>query len=164
MTQEPELLLVRDVMTRAPTTLSPTTPLPEALEVLDRHGWTGAPVVDADGRLVGVFSELDGLKLLANDAFYGLPPGQVGDHLGATVHTVGPEEDIYAALGRMQTLGVRRLPVCDGAHLVGLLTASDLGKALLRIQRGRDAVRQAHPPAGASWDPEASRDRDRKRS
>lgn len=55
---------VADVMTRSVLTLSPDMTLERAAEVLVEKGISGAPVVDAAGRLVGILSETDLLRRL----------------------------------------------------------------------------------------------------
>ena len=52
-------MLVREVMTRQPITVTPDTSAKEALRLLDRHSVTSMPVVDVDGEVVGVVSEAD---------------------------------------------------------------------------------------------------------
>lgn len=55
---------VADVMTREVVTLSPDMTLEQAAERLVERGISGAPVVAADGRLLGVLSESDLLRHL----------------------------------------------------------------------------------------------------
>jgi CBS domain-containing protein len=50
---------VRDVMTSPVITLGLDTPVPVAAELLSSHGFTAAPVVDADEQLVGMAVEAD---------------------------------------------------------------------------------------------------------
>ena len=53
-----------DVMTRDVVTLSPEMTLERAAELFVQRGISGAPVVDAGGRLVGILSETDILRTL----------------------------------------------------------------------------------------------------
>lgn len=55
---------VADVMTRDVVTLSPDMTLEQAAERLVERGISGAPVVTADGRLLGILSESDLLRHL----------------------------------------------------------------------------------------------------
>ena len=50
---------VRDVMSSPAVVVSPETPVKQAAAVFDEHGFTCLPVVDTDGKLVGVVSEAD---------------------------------------------------------------------------------------------------------
>ena len=49
----------RDVMTSPVITVDPNMPVPAAAALLSSRGFTAAPVVDADGQLVGIVSEAD---------------------------------------------------------------------------------------------------------
>lgn len=163
MERDAQLPLVRDFMTSAPKALREDDPIDEALAALESGGWTGAPVVDASGALVGVVSEVDGVRVLASAGFHTMPPGTVADHMTRDVRSARPDEDLYAVANRMVTGGIRRLVVREGARIVGLITLADVGRALRRVQAERDRVHRATKPAGAAWDPRASEARDRQR-
>src|SRR5262245_12456400 len=53
------MMTVRDLMTTEVWSVSPSTPLKEAAELLVRHGVSGVPVVDPGGAVLGVLSEGD---------------------------------------------------------------------------------------------------------
>jgi CBS domain-containing protein len=50
---------VRDIMDSKPATVSPETPVEEIVAALRHHGIPGVPVVDGDGRCVGIVTEAD---------------------------------------------------------------------------------------------------------
>ncbi len=50
---------LQDVMTHPVVAVEPGTPIREVARLLVEHGVSGLPVVDADGRVVGVVSEGD---------------------------------------------------------------------------------------------------------
>jgi CBS-domain-containing membrane protein len=52
-------MTVEEIMTRHVITVSPTTPIHNAARLMVEHGVSGLPVVDDDGRLVGIISEGD---------------------------------------------------------------------------------------------------------
>ncbi|MBT4096540.1 MAG: CBS domain-containing protein, partial [Gemmatimonadetes bacterium] len=59
---------VQDVMDTKVPTLSPSTPVLDAIDFLLKNRVTGAPVVDADGTLLGILTEKDCLQLVARSA------------------------------------------------------------------------------------------------
>ena len=61
---DPETTLVGDIMTPDPKTVTETTPIEDCLSRMRAHGVRRMPVVDADGRLVGVVSLDDILELI----------------------------------------------------------------------------------------------------
>ncbi len=65
----PELhLTVGTVMTPFPVVVNLDTPLDEVAELLAQNDITGAPVVDADGLLVGVISQTDLVRTAASNS------------------------------------------------------------------------------------------------
>ncbi len=125
---------VREYMDTSVHTLSPDTDILKAVNLLVQKGVTGAPVVDAQGKLVGMLTELDCLKLLTHgDAGQGAPRGQVKDFMSTTVQTIPPDMDIYYAAGLFLKVHFRRFPVVEDGALVGAITRFDILKA---VQRG----------------------------
>jgi CBS domain-containing protein len=113
-------------------TLSPETPIIEAVDFLLRHKVTGAPVVDSKGRLVGIITETDLLKLLT-EGIHGDPPTEatVAEFMTTDVITVSSTVDIYYVAGMFLANKFRRLPVVEGGKIVGAITRYDL----LRVVR-----------------------------
>jgi len=92
-------LKVKDYMARKLITLQARTNVVEAMDVLLKHGISGVPVVDDDGDLVGVLSEVDIMRIIVQDSYYDESMGIVGDYMRSPVDTVGPEVDIYTVAG-----------------------------------------------------------------
>src|SRR5688572_33245294 len=90
------------IMNREVLTLSPELPIGEAVTLLVRRGFSGAPVVERDGRLVGVLSEIDCLRVLSAAAFHVMPTGTVGDHMTGAVQSVGPEVDLLQVASTLE--------------------------------------------------------------
>ncbi len=118
-------------------TLSPETQILKAVDFLLKHRVTGAPVVDPDGRLVGIITETDLLKLVTQ-GIEGQPPTQatVAEYMTTDVVTVPPTVDIYYVAGIFLTNKFRRLPVVNGGNIVGAITRYDL----LRVIRMLSAM------------------------
>lgn len=154
MERDAKLPLVRDFMNPRVSSLPVELEIEEALLRLRRAGHSGAPVLDADGALVGVLSEVDCMKVLASAAFHAMPSGPVGDFMTRDVATLTPDTDLFAAVHRAQQTRFRRFPVIDGGRVVGIVTVRDLDKALWEIAQARTKLHRApdHPP-GAAWDP-----------
>lgn len=129
----------RDLMTTSVVSLRADMPVLDAVAVLTRRGFSGAPIVDADRRVVGVLSEGDALEVLADAAFHDLPEGSVGDRMSREVETVSPDADVFELVTRFRTVHVKRLPVVEDGRLVGLVTRRDVMDAL------SDICRAVHP-------------------
>lgn len=118
-------------------TLRPETPIMTAVDFLLRHRVTGAPVVDADGQLVGIITETDLLRLVTA-GIQGQPPtaGTVAEYMTTDVVTVPPTVDIYYVAGMFLKGKFRRLPVVENSKIVGSITRYDL----LRVIRTLSAM------------------------
>jgi len=103
-------------------------PFDRLLEQVARSSEGVFPVVDARGRLTGVFTLRDlRLALLGSDSW---GPLVVADDLATRpVSTVTVEDDLHTALRRMTELNIDEIPVVDPAEpdrLVGLLSRRSL--------------------------------------
>jgi len=110
--------------------LKPEMTLFAAVDVFLTHGILGAPVVDADGRLVGFFSEVDALRLLAVGADHDVPLGSVADYMVHEVATVSPDVDVYWAAGLVLARDISYLPVVQNGAMIGLINRRALLRAL----------------------------------
>jgi CBS domain-containing protein len=141
--------LVRDVMTTEVVTIQPWTPFREIVTRLAEHRISAAPVLDAEGNLLGVVTEADLLlKQEHSDLEFNVPlvwnrrrrleqekaAAVVAGKLMTTPPvTVSPTATITEAARRMHTAGVKRLPVVDETgRLVGIVSRADLLKVFTR--------------------------------
>ncbi len=129
-------LKAADIMNEHPFTLFPDQDIYRAIRAFIDKKLTGAPVVDEQGRLVGILSEKDCLKILSAEAFDGLPEGKVSSYMTPSVETIRPDTSVYEIVDRFLNGPYRRLPVVDGEfHLLGQVTRRDV---LIAIESMRD--------------------------
>lgn len=130
MKQRPRMPTARDIMRKRVQTLRPEDDIESAVRVLLAKGISGAPVVDAEGRLEGLLSEHDCLQVLAQSISSGWPNGHVRDHMSATAETVEPTDDLLLLARRMSEGRLRRVIVAEDGQMVGLVSRGDLLGAL----------------------------------
>ncbi|MEQ8857311.1 MAG: CBS domain-containing protein [Pseudomonadales bacterium] len=121
---------VADYMTRKLVTFTPETNVVEALGVLLDKRISGAPVVDGDGHLVGVLSEVDVMEVVIHGSYYDESAGIVADYMQPNVDTVDPETDIYSLAERFRKEHRRRFPVVKNGRLVGQISRRDVLRAV----------------------------------
>lgn len=106
-----------------PLRVRPELSLGEAARQMLERGTGSLLVEDADGRVLGIVTEHDAMKALANTAGdpSTLPLGQV---MSAPIATMPGDSFVYRALGRMGRLGYRHLGVTDTTgQVVGIVSA-----------------------------------------
>lgn len=121
---------IRDIMQINPPAVTPGTGLSDVVELLLQHRLSGLPVIDANRMVVGFVSEHDCLHLLLMASYHceGAPTVAEVMHQGAL--TVLPEEGIVNLAHRMETAKPKVYPVVEDGRLVGLVTRTDLLRAL----------------------------------
>lgn len=143
---------VREFMDKYVDTLAPETDIWDAVDFLLEKRVTGAPVADSRGKLVGILTESDCLKLLTlGGPDHDTPKGKVKDFMTSAVLSIPPTMDIYYVAGLFLSKNFRRLPVVEGERIVGAVTQFDILRA---VQRGLAGVMNrpaaAKKPAGVT--------------
>ncbi|QBI53592.1 CBS domain-containing protein [Streptomonospora litoralis] len=119
---------VREIMTPGPRTVGSDEPLQKAAEVMAQERVGGLPICGPDGKIKGMITDRDiVVRGLASGKALAEPAGQLNQ--GEAV-TVGADDDIDELLATMTRHGVKRLPVVDGADLVGVVTMGDVAQAM----------------------------------
>src|SRR6186997_1295126 len=113
---------VKDIMTTDVRTCSPDTNVGAAAALMLDADCGVLPVVDTEGKLVGVVTDRDMYIALAtrNKRASQVTVGEVARK---TVVTCGPEDDVHTALATMKEHRVRRLPVEGfGSTVMGVVS------------------------------------------
>jgi CBS domain-containing protein len=116
---------VRDAMTPNARAASPTESLADAAQMMKEEDVGSLPVVDDDGRLIGIVTDRD---IVVRAVAERVDPQSVtvGDVASRELVTVEPEQDLDEALTLMAGHRVRRLPVVEDGRLVGMLAQADV--------------------------------------
>jgi len=127
--------------------LSPHDPLARAVELILSGSQHDFPVT-VDGHVVGVLTRQRLMQALAERG-RDVPVSEVMER---EVETVEANEMLEAALSRLQTSGVKILPILHRGALVGLLTSDNVGEFLMiqsALERARPGGRsRAYTRAG----------------
>jgi CBS domain-containing protein len=157
-------MIAKDVMVRDVVTIKPDDSVDDTIALLAKHDISALPVVDADGRVVGIVSESDLVRRpeIGTEKYRpwwveAITPAATLAHEFAKAHghrvheimsrnVVSARED--TTLGEIATLlerhRIKRLPILDDGKLVGIVSRSNLIQAL--------ASQHAQPHSGADTD------------
>jgi len=127
-------MLVQDRMTSNPTTITADTTLKDALALVHSHHFRHLPVVDAEGRLVGITTEKDlvyaspasDVSLNVFEVDYLLSRISVEQMMKRDVVTVTPDLPIEEAARVMIDHRIGCLPVVEEDKLVGIISDTDI--------------------------------------
>ncbi|MFI0813664.1 CBS domain-containing protein [Streptomyces echinatus] len=139
--------IVSDVMTQTVAAVGRRAPFKEIVQLMDAWRVSALPVIEGEGRVVGVVSEADLLpkEELRDDPDAGClqlrRPADIakagaliaGDLMSSPAVTVPADATLAEAARLMAREGVKRLPVVDaGGLLAGVVSRGDLLKVFLR--------------------------------
>jgi CBS domain-containing protein len=148
---------VREIMDPDPVTVAAGTPVEEVIRLLAERELPGLPVVEADGRCVGIVTEGD-LVIADEQGDLHLPhyiqlfggivfleplrhfedrlrkafASKVEDMMTRDPTVVGPETSVREAAAIVSESGHNRLPVVEEGRLVGVVSRADVLGALAR--------------------------------
>jgi CBS domain-containing protein len=126
---------VGEFMTGNPVSVGRDLTLKEVEDLLHGHDFNALPVTE-NGKLVGIATKFDFLKAFAFSTRQLVPhydelmSRKVGDVMTVNVVTVEPTSPLTRALQLMVDLKARSLPVVEDDKLVGMISRTDLMKAL----------------------------------
>lgn len=154
------MITARDIMTTELITLTPDMDFTSAARVLLDNHINGAPVVDGNGRLVGILCQSDLVAqhkplptptlITLLDSFVRLTPTKelekqarkiaamtVDEAMTPNPITVKPDTSIEAIAGLMVDSGLHTLPVVDEGRLAGIIGKEDVLRTLLSRPKGQ---------------------------
>ena len=140
-------MLVRERMSSKPVTIGASVPITEALRVMRQNQVRRLPVLDEEGRLIGIVSEKDLLyaspspatSLSIYEMHYMLSHLQVTELMTTDVTTVTPNTPLEEAARIMADNKIGGLPVIEDGRLVGIITETDIFKVFLELLGAREA-------------------------
>jgi acetoin utilization protein AcuB len=139
-------MLVRDRMSKHPITITTDVHIDEALKVMRDNKVRRLPVVDKDGRLVGITSEMDLLyaspspatSLSVYEIHYLMARITVQDVMTKEVISIEENTPLEEAARIMVDNKIGGLPVVRDGKLVGIITETDLFKIFLELLGARE--------------------------
>ena len=111
-------------------TFNPTDNIHKAVKTLLDKGFSGAPVVNEAGQLVGVLSKKDCLKIAYQSSYHQDWSGTVAEFMSPDPETIESGTDIVQAADRFVRSRYRRFPVVRHGALIGQVSRADILKAI----------------------------------
>jgi CBS domain-containing protein len=161
-----------DVMSKRVVSVRPDASILEAGELMLKHDISGLPVVDAQGRLVGIVTERDFLRPARRNSKYRRPrwlevvtgrapmisgeaepsARKIADVMTVNPVTVTASTPLEECVRCMDKHEVKRLPVVEEGRLVGIIARADLIRALVQsLRKEREELRRMTEVERQSW-------------
>lgn len=124
---------VADIMTKKLITFTLDTQVLSAIDQLISKKISGAPVVDKDGNLLGMLSEIDCMQTFMQSTYHNEMGGLVKDYMSDKVSFIPSTMGIMDVAEYFLETHFRRLPVVDNGKLVGQVSRRDVLRAIQKL-------------------------------
>ena len=109
---------------------SPDDDIIHAMRVLLEKHFSGAPVLDSNGKMVGMLSQKDCLAIVFNTAYHQDWGGRVEQYMSRDVEHIDAGSSIFDAADKFLHSSFRRFPVLRDGRLVGQISRHDIMRAI----------------------------------
>jgi CBS domain-containing protein len=113
-------MIARDIMTRRVYTITPEASVQKVAQLLTRNSISGVPVVDTDGKIVGVVTEADVIGKVDREGLC------VADIMSPEVIFVDEETPVGEIARLLVERKIKRVPVMREGKLVGIVCRADI--------------------------------------
>ena len=122
-------ILVRDIMTKALTSVNLTTTSFQIAKMMEQGG-IGAIIVKENENPVGIVTDRDfATKIAAKNLSFDTPAQKI---MSSPLITINYNEPISEAAERMANKKIRKLAVTDNGNIIGIITSTDLVNQLAK--------------------------------
>ena len=127
---------------RTVVTIEPTATLEDAIGTLTRHNIGALVVLGPEQRVIGVLSERDIVRALADQGAAGVLKNPLAQVMTRNVSTCLEADKVGAVMEQMTNGKFRHVPVLEGGRLVGIISIGDVVKHRLHeMERDQEAMR-----------------------
>lgn len=139
---------ITNYMAKKLITFHPETDIWTALQKIVKNKISGAPVVDKQGNLVGMLSEVDCIRVILEGPYNNQPGGlgMVKDYMNVGVKTIEASATVLEAAFSFAHSSFKRFPVLENGKLVGQLSRSDVLKAISKYRKDIKIVPDSWKP------------------
>jgi|TARA_B100000287_G_scaffold11977_1_gene12189 CBS domain-containing protein len=124
---------IKEFMAKQLITFQSDTPIETAMESFLENKISGAPVLDDQGKLVGVLSEKDCMRTLFESSYYNNLGGFVREYMSTDLKTINIHDTLSNVADEFIKSRFRRFPVMEGNKLVGQISRRDILRAIVKL-------------------------------
>ena len=129
-------ILVSDIMKRNLVVFSPNDSIFDVMKKFVKYKISGGPVLNKNGKIVGVISEADCMKEISDSRYFNMPilDKRVKHFMEKNVDTIKSSTSIFDAASKFYNTSRRRFPVVENQKLVGQISRKDIVIAAINMQ------------------------------
>lgn len=117
-------MIARDIMTRKVYTIFPEASVQEVAQLLSRKSISGVPVIDNDGKMIGIVTEADIIGKVNREDL------RVADIMSPEIIVVDEETPVGEIAMLLTERKIKRVPVMQHGKLVGIVCRADIVQAV----------------------------------
>ncbi len=117
-------MIARDIMTRKVYTIFPEAGVQEVAQLLSRKSISGVPVIDKDGKMIGIVTEADIIGKVNREDL------RVADIMSPEIIVVDEETPVGEIAMLLTERKIKRVPVMQHGKLVGIVCRADIVQAV----------------------------------
>ncbi|BAB66472.1 CBS domain-containing protein [Sulfurisphaera tokodaii] len=122
---------IKSLISKKLVALKPDMTLKEASQIFYKEGIRGAPVLDNEGKTLGILTTADIIKAF----FEGKYDAKVSEYMKSNVISIRDEDDILTAIKKMLIYNVGRLLVYNqDQKVIGIVTRTDILKTIAGLE------------------------------
>lgn len=126
-------MIARDIMTSNVCTIRPEASAQEAAQLLSQKRISGLPVVNPDGKIIGIVTEADIISKVNQEGLL------VADIMSHEVIAVDEETSVSEIASLLTKRRIKRVPVVEKGKLVGIVSRADIVNA---VAQGHVIIRE----------------------
>src|SRR5215813_8012320 len=119
-------MIAREIMTCKVSTIPPEASVQEVAHLLSRERISGAPVVNADGTIIGMVTQADIIGKVDREGL------RVADIMSQQIVAVTEETPVNEIATLLAERKIKRVPVLRNGKLVGIVSRADIVDAVAR--------------------------------
>lgn len=136
----------KDLMTRNPKTVAADQSIVDVVKIMQEEDCGLVPIIEGNGqgRVAGVVTDRD-IALYLGESDEKPSNVRVREVMTTKIVEAAPDDDVADVSRKMEDAQVRRILVCEGGKLVGVIATADLAREVTKKEVGRVIEKISEP-------------------
>ena len=129
-------ILVEDYMSHSLITFRKEDLIIDVIQAFMKHKISGAPIINEQNELIGVISDGECMKQIAESKYYNIPIDDktVEDFMETNITTIDKNVNIFDCASLFYKHNCRRFPIIENGKLIGQISRKDILCAAIKLR------------------------------